>query len=256
MGRPVVALIWAGLLSVNAPTAWGGEIRCWIDKGAIVVPAAFGDIAGDFALDLARPRTTLHVTRANSDGFVTDSATGPLNFAGERLGIVTLPILDLDPETKDFDTTVNGVVGADILRGHVLRLDLQNGRCRLGLTASRPRIPKGSRTVPLSFVNGVPAVPALASDGVKVRLGVYALGTSSEATAVSAAHLSRPAAEGAPIRLRALEFGGQLHEQIVAEVRPSETPGLSGAIGLGVLSGTSLIIDMMAGRLILLPARP
>jgi hypothetical protein len=250
------ALVWAGFLSLVAPPSRAGEIRCWIDKGAIVAPAAFGDIAGDFVLDLARARSTLHVTRANSDGLVNDNATGPLTVSGERVGTVTLPIVDLDPETKDFDTTVNGVLGADILRGHVLSLDLRDGGCRFSLTRAAPHGPKGAISVPLSIVYGVPTVPAIASDGLKVRSGVYALGTSRIATVISAAHLSRSASEGAPVRLRAFELGGALHEQVVVEVRPSPSPGLSGTIGLGVLAGARLIIDEAASRLTLVPPRP
>jgi hypothetical protein len=253
--REKTALLFAGLLALGATDAHGGEVRCWIDKGAIIATAAFGDIAGDFVLDLARARTTLHVTRANSDGLMADTATAPLTFAGERFGARTLPILDLDPETKAFDTTVNGVLGADILHGHVLSLDLRNGGCRLALAASAPRRPKGAIVVPLSMMNGIPTVPALASDGAKVRPGVYALGTSQAPTIISAAHLSRSGAEDSPVRLRALEFAGQLHEQVPAEIRPAVAPGVAGALGLGVLAGSRTIIDENAGTLTLLTTK-
>ena len=46
-----------------------GETRCWIDNGALVVPAAFGDIAGDFILDLSAPQQpAARHPRPRSDG--------------------------------------------------------------------------------------------------------------------------------------------------------------------------------------------
>src|SRR5271168_3220033 len=96
--RAAAAILWAG----SATAASAGETRCWIDNGALVAPAAFGDIAGDFLIDLSAPRSELHGTRAQSDGVVTPTATGELVIAGQRLPAVTLEVADLDHRTASF----------------------------------------------------------------------------------------------------------------------------------------------------------
>jgi hypothetical protein len=241
-------LLAVALLIFSASASQAGETRCWIDRGAIVVPAAFGDIAGDFILDLARPQTALHDTRANADGLIGGTASAPLSLAGENLGTKTLPILNLDPETRSFDTTVNGVLGADIFSHRVLTLDLRKGRCRLSLSRHGPRGQRDDIVVSTSTSRGLPAVEARATDGLKVRLGLYALGTSRAETLVTRARPSRPESPGIPLRLRAFEVGGRLNEQVPAEIPAAHMSGLAGAIGTTVLKGARLIINLRGTR--------
>jgi len=240
-------LISAGILALAASGARAGETRCWLDKGAVVVPAAFGDIAGDFVLDLARSVSALHDTRANMNGLTGTDATATLSVAGVSLGRVTLPITDLDAQTGRFDTTINGVLGADIARGRVLTLDFRGGDCRFTLAARAPARRKGGARVPLTWIVGIPVAPAIISDGVRARPGLFALGTARATTVVSAARLSRPAKAGDQIRLRALQFAGQLFEQTPAEA-PSEISAgpaalITGDIGTSVLARGRLILD-------------
>lgn len=247
------ALMGVGAITLAAFGARAGETRCWLDKGAVVVPAAFGDIAGDFLLDLSRPVTALHDTRANMNGLTGPSATATLSVAGVSFRRRTLPIIDLDPQTAPFDTTINGILGADIARGRVLTLDFRGGGCRLSLGKGAPAGRGQGSSLPLTWIAGIPVAPAIISDGVKARSGLFALGTARAASVVSAARLSRPAKAGDPIRLRALEFGGQLFEQTPAET-PSEISAgpaarIAGDIGTSVLARGRLILDARNGVL-------
>jgi hypothetical protein len=240
------------LLSICAAQAVAGETRCWLDRGAVVVPAAFGDIAGDFILDLAGPSSALHDTRANADGLTGPSATAPLRVAGAALGETTLPIVDLDAETAPFATSINGILGSDVTRGRILTLDFRKGRCRLTLGRAA-RTVRRTADVQLGVVwtGGVPAVRALTSDGVRTRAGLFALGTARAATVVVRARLSRKADGEAPVRLRAVELGGRLFEQVPADIGPAPAEGLAGAIGTAVLSHGRLMLDGRRGLLIL-----
>ncbi len=236
-------LLIAAAIALAASGARAGETRCWLDKGAVVLPAAFGDIAGDFVLDLARPVSALHDTRANMNGLTGTSATAVLSVAGVGFGRTTLPILDLDPQTARFDTTINGILGADILRGRVLTLDFRGGRCRLTLGKRLPAGRGGAMRVPLAWVGGMPAAKAVVSDGVKARPGLFALGTARAATLIGRGSLSRPAKGDDQIRIRAVEFDGALFEQTPAEIGPAPDSELAGALGTAVLARGRLILD-------------
>jgi len=243
-GRPrsqdIRALIGMTILALTAGRARAGDTRCWVDKGAVVVPAAFGDIAGDFVLDLARPVSALHDTRANMNGLTGTNATATLSVAGVSYRRITVPIMDLDAETGRFDTTINGILGADIARGRVLTLDLRGGGCRLVLGA---RPPRRQGRLSLTWRAEIPVVRATVSDGVKARPGLFALGTTQAATVVSAGRLSRRAEAGDPIRLRALEFEDHLFEQAPAKIGPAPADGLAGALGTAVLTRGLLVVD-------------
>ena len=83
-------------ISAAAWPASAGTAKCWIDNGAVVVPALAGDIAGDFILDLSAPHSQLHDTSAQSHGLgdATELQT-PVTLAGERIP-GKLAIIDLD----------------------------------------------------------------------------------------------------------------------------------------------------------------
>jgi hypothetical protein len=135
----------------------------------------------------------------------------------------------------------------------VLTLDFRGEGCRLGLGARPPARRKGATSLPLTWIAGIPAAPAIISDGVKARPGLFALGTARAASVVGAARLSRPAKAGDRVRLRALEFAGQLFEQMPAET-PSEISAgpaarITGDIGTSVLARGRLILDARDGVL-------
>lgn len=247
-----VALL-ASLALALARGALAGETRCWIDKGALVAPAAFGDIAGDFLIDLSAPASALHGTRAQEDGLDGKAVTRDLSIAGRRLAGVTLAIVDLDARTAKFDTTINGVVGADLLRRFLVEID--PSPCRLRLLRRRPARWAGSVRLAIRETDGRPLVPASVTDGLKVRSGLFALGTADWATRVPG-RLSRPQTTDAPapVRLRALEIAGRLFEQVPAATQPHAIDEARGAIGMAVWSRWRLRLDMRDSWLELAPA--
>jgi hypothetical protein len=246
---PIALLAWLAL----ARAAPAGETRCWIDKGALVAPAAFGDIAGDFLIDLSAPASALHVTRAQEGGLEGEAATRDLVIAGRRLAGVALPIVDLDARTAKFDTTINGVIGADLLRRFVVEID--PSPCRMRLLRRRPAAWRRSVRLSIREAGGRPLVPARITDGAQIRTGLFAIDTADWATLVAGARLSRPpAAEApAPVRLRAVEVAGRLFEQVPAAAQPPRNEEAAGAVGMAVWSRWRLRLDIRRGWLELAP---
>ena len=253
--RPRLLAVLVAALAL-AGVARAGAARCWIDKGALVAPASFGDIAGDFLVDLSTPVSALHVTRAQADGLEGEVATRDLVIAGRRLAGLTLPIADLDARTARFDTTINGVIGADLLGRFVVEID--PSPCRLRLLRRRSAPWPGRVRLPIRQAGGRPLVPARITDGAKIRDGLFALGTADWETRLAGARLARPQPPGAvsSARLRALEVGGRLFEQVPAAVQAEDGDGARGAIGMAVLSRWRLRLDMARGWLDLAPAEP
>ena len=200
---------------VVAGSARARATQCWIDQGAIVAAASFGDIAGDFVIDAGAPISALHVTRANEDGVDADSATEPLVLAGRRLGKARLAVVDLDalPPT---DTSIAGIIGADILARHPLTIAF--APCRLTWGAP-PRLHVTAH-LPLKAVTGAPSVEVVISDGAVTRRQTMVVSTGRAETRIAHAALSRaPNPQStAPVRLRAVVIGGVLLEQVPAAV--------------------------------------
>jgi hypothetical protein len=246
----IVLLAWLGPVR-GAPAS---ETRCWIDKGALVAPAAFGDVAGDFLIDLSAPVSVLHVTRAQEDGLEGIAATRDLSIAGRRLAGVTLAIVDLDARTAKFDTTINGVIGADLLRRFVVEID--PSPCRLRLLRRRSGAWPGSVRLAIREIGGRPLTLARVTDGLKVRSGLFAIDTADWATIVAGARLSRPqpADPPAPVRLRGVEVAGRLFEQVPAALRPPAGDETPDAIGMAIWSRWRLRLDLRHGWLELAPA--
>ena len=250
---PAALLAWLALAGAARAGEGPGETRCWIDKGALVAPAAFGDIAGDFLIDLSAPASALHVTRAQEAGMEGEAATRELVVAGRRLAGVTLAIVDLDARTAKFDTTINGVIGADLLRRFVVEID--PSPCRLRLLRRKPARWPGSVRLAVREAGGRPLAPARVSDGSKIRSGEFALATADWATLV-VGRLSRPQSADAPsaIRLRAVEVASRLFEQVPATVQPQASDESQGSLGMAVWSHWRLRLDMSDGWLELAPA--
>jgi hypothetical protein len=255
-----VCALWLGA-AFSGP-ALAGETRCWIDKGALVASAAFGDIAGDFLVDLGAPASQLHLTRAQSDGIETDGVRNPvvtrdLIFAGERVRDFPMAVADLDASTRAFDTTINGVLGADLLSRFTVEIAFSPCRLRLTHRSAKP-LAHGIRLA-VREVGGRPLVAATLSDGPHVRPGLFAIRTADWASRIGGARLSRPlpaaAATGEPaVRLRAVEIGGRLFEQVPAAVEARGADQADGAIGMAVWSRWRLRLDVQGGWLDLVPA--
>jgi hypothetical protein len=243
-------------LAFAAPAS-AGVTPCWVDKGALVAPASFGDIAGDFLIDPSTPVSQLHVTRALSAGLETSTVRRNLRIGGQRVAGFEMTVADLDARTGAFDTTINGVLGADLLGRFSVEFD--RAPCRLRLSRARSRPWAGGVRLALRDLGGRPGVEAVVSDGLRARRGWFAIDTGHWTSQVLGARLSHPVGGGFPppaIRLRALEVGGRLFEQVPAVVAPAADDQSAGSIGMALWSRwPSLRLDMREGWLDLPPRR-
>jgi hypothetical protein len=262
MRRAVSALAILAALAVATPAS-AGEARCWVDRGVVVVSAAFGQITGDFILDLAAPRSLLHVDRALSDGIVTPTANGVLSVAGQRIP-TRLTVASIDDRSLGLPTTLNGLIGADVLAGYVVDLTLSPCRIRLWRGPAPPLGPAWA--LPVQMIDGVPTVAASIADGRTALFGRFGVSTGSPGMrlATSVAKLSRapkrvdPAALYAPpARLAALGIAGEALQRLPASLASDLPDGVLGDIGDDVWSryGT-LRLDLRRNRLQLAPATP
>ena len=259
MSARYFALLASLVATVPPHPARAGEVRCWVDKGVVVAPASVAGVIGDYVIDTGSPRSQIGETRAQSEGFAGDTVAGEVLLAGERLGAHALTVTDLDLRTGALPTPVAGVLGADVLRGHVV--DVRFAPCRLTLwPAGRAPGVAGPRQA-LSWRQGVPVITARVTDGPHVLQGAFTLATGSD-TAVrlsdDAAVVKRAAKpkELYPYgvyrpRLRALELDGRLFELLPAGLlNATDTPAL-GEIGTPVLTSYRVRFDFPAGRLVL-----
>lgn len=255
--------VWlpAGLVVAWSGAARAGEIRCWYENGAVVAPAAFGDMAGDFIIDLSAPKSLLLEDRANADGIDAATAVRDLRLAGERIDGFEMPLTNLNERAVRFPTTINGVIGWDVLGRY--RVTIAFSPCRLTLQASHGRPERPADAMPLRTIDGAAAIEATASDGTRARRGWYAVDTASMGTRFSPDDTSfspalRPKVDPTwrfqlPARIRALEIGGALFENTPAGLLPRSPTALSGAIGLAVWSRHRILVDGPGGWMRLEP---
>jgi hypothetical protein len=250
---PVLAGVAACLV---AGPAWAGETRCWIDNGAVVVSAAFGEITGDFILDLSAPHSLLHVDRALSDGIVTPSADGTLNLGHERIP-ATLTVASIDDRSLGLPTTINGLIGTDVLAGYVV--DLRVSPCRIWFWRGRAPPLGPAKTLPVEMVGGVPTVGASIADSRIALAGRFGVGTGSPGMRLASgiARLSRspkgvdPAAlYQPPARLAALGLADEALQALPASLASDLPAGVLGDIGTGVWARyRALRLDLRRDRL-------
>lgn len=251
--RPALAAMFIVLAAMAARPALAGETRCWLDNGMLTAPAAFGDIAGEFAVDPASPECLLHVDNAAGFGLTGAAARSTLTFAGERRPGFNMGIADLDARSRASAVGLAGVIGADALAGRVL--EIRRRPCRLTLGRRPPRARAGDTRLPLRRIAGVWAARASVSDGTTARSGWFALDFSRWTSPMAGARLSRQPAPAAdpPVRLRALALGGRLFEQVPSGIMADPPTGIAGAIGESVWSRYDLTLDARHGWLILRP---
>jgi len=259
--RRLAAAVALAVISAAADPARAGESQCWVDNGAVVVSAAFaqpslGDVTGDFILDLSAPHSQLHLTTAQSDGM--DDATqtqGVLTLAGEPIA-AKLAVTDLDDRQWGFPTTLNGLIGADVLAGYVV--ELRFAPCRLTLWRRAPPAAKAEAILPVTMVGGVPTITATITDGAKVRTGQFAIDTGAAGVRIVAAHarFSRISArvdplsrDQPPAHLAALSLGGHVFQNLPAALQEDAQDGLLGGIGADVWSRYVLRLDLKRDQL-------
>jgi hypothetical protein len=254
--RAKLSLALAALLA-SAGAAHAGATRCWVDRGVLVVPAAFGDIAGDFILDLSAPQSVLHIDVALGDGIVTPQATATLRLAGETIP-ATLQVASLDKRSLGLPSTINGLIGADALAPYVV--DIRFEPCRVRLWRGRaPRL-QAIATLPITMTDGVPAIRASVADARGTALaGRFAVDTCTAAVRLSSrvAALSRAPATGVdpdsrlqpPARLGALGLAGAALRRLPAALEDDLPPALTGGVGTAAWSRYEVRIDLRRGRL-------
>ncbi len=253
--RVAVSLALAAVVA-SAGAARAGETRCWMDRGVLVVPAAFGDVAGDFILDLSAARSVLHVDAALSDGIETPQSTGTLRLASETIPAI-LQVSSLDARTLGLPSTIVGLVGADALAGYVV--DIRFDPCRVRLWRGRAPRFDAAATLPIETTDGVPAIRATISDGRAALAGRFAIDTGTAAVRLSAqvAALGRPPAKGVdpasrldpPARLDALGLAGEARRRLPAALEDDLPAALMGGIGTAAWSRYDVRIDLVRSRL-------
>jgi len=258
--RAQLSLALAALLA-STGAARAGATRCWVDRGVVVVPAAFGDLAGDYILDLASPKSVLHVDVALGAGIVTPQATATLRVAGESIPM-TFSVASLDARSLGLPSTIEGLIGADALAGRVV--DIRFDPCRIRVSGARPPRFHAVASLPITMLDGVPTIAATVSDGRTARAGRFAIDTGTAAVRLSSdvAALSRPAPKGVdpdsrlspPGRLDALGLAGAARRRLPSALADDLPAGLMGAIGTAAWSRYDVRIDLQRGRLEL--ARP
>ncbi len=248
------------MASLATSAARGGEARCWLDRGAVVVSARAGDIAGDFLLDLSAPASALETDVAAAHG-----VGGPIwrqtLWLGRTRRPVTFAVRPLDARTLGLPTTLNGLIGADAVAGDVA--DLRVAPCRLEVWRGRAPWRRALAWLPLRVVGGVPAVQATVSDGVRRVTGLFAIDTGTAGVRLSPdlARLDRQPSSGAdpasrlapPARLADLTLGRRVFHDVPAAIESAPTPGLAGTIGTAVWSHYTVRLDSGRRRLVLAP---
>jgi hypothetical protein len=244
----------------SAGGAHAGETRCWVDRGVLVVPAAFGDLAGDFILDLSSAKSVLHVDVALGEGIETLQTRGPLRLAGETAP-ATLQVASLDARSLGLPSTIIGLIGADALARYVV--DIRFSPCRVRLWRGHAPPFHAVATLPVTMADGVPAIPATVSDGRTALAGRFAIDTGTAAVRLSSkiAALARATAKGVepasrldpPGRLDALGLAGEVQRRQPAALVSDLPPTLSGSIGTAAWSRYEVRIDLRRGQLQLAP---
>ncbi|MFN3523491.1 MAG: hypothetical protein ACK4YQ_14685 [Phenylobacterium sp.] len=260
---PSPALVLAAAVALSPAVARAGEAPCWFEHGVVVAPAVVVGVAGDFIVDTGSPATLLHDTRAQGAGISGEAVRGDVRLAGLTARDRPVQVISLDSRTYAFDTPIAGVIGADVLSGHVL--DVSFAPCRLSLRAPG-RAGRFRALAELPFLGpggGPPVVRAAVSDGPSARSGGFVAATGaaapvrlSDRAAAAAGTGAEPAAlypEGsARAQLRALSFAGALDQFLGAGlVRAGDLPpGAIGVIGGPVLGRHRLRFDFPRGRLL------
>lgn len=253
--RRAASLLVLSLLTASGGPALAGQTACWFENGAVVVPAAIGEVSGDYVLDLSAPHTLLHETAAQRAGFAGTALSLPVRLAGQRTAATPVAVQDLDDRGVGFVTPIAGVIGADILDRYVVTLDFAPCRLTLEPPGRNRKSPSGALAV--AMVGGVPTVLAAASDGRRGVSGPFALDTASRGgvRARGAADAPRQKPAGT---LRGLSLNGVLRQDLPAVVAGALPDGVVGAIGVEILAAYRLTLDPGARRLWLTPktARP
>ena len=242
--------------------AIAGETPCWLDRGVLVAPAALGDIAGDFIIDLSAPKSALHLTVAEAVGFDAPVEVATLRFAGVAIPQASFEVVSLNARTWGFPTNIVGVIGADALAPFVVDIGLKP--CRLTLWPGRAPPLAAAVVAPIVERDGIPTIAAAVSDRRIGLSGWFAIDTGSAGVRISdrvAAYSRAPAGDDwawrldPPARLAALSLPDGVVTNVPAALQPGAPPGLLGGLGTDIWSRYATVrVDLPARRLELAPA--
>jgi hypothetical protein len=249
--RASARLLCAALLLAPA-AACAGESRCWYEAGVLVVPAEVMGVAGDYVLDTGAPATLIADTQAQAAGFAATALNGEVRLAGLTLKDRPVAVAVLDARLRYLPTPVAGVIGTDVLAGHVL--DVRFRPCRIGLwrPGEAPRLGRRTR-LPLAWSAGRPVAAAAVAAGGRTLAGDFVLATGSDTPVRLRDDLAdAPGAAkregvypfgGIAARLRALSFAGDLYENLPAGLLAKAGTEAAGEIGAPVLAHYRLRFD-------------
>jgi hypothetical protein len=248
-------------LAAAAPAARAGEARCWYENGVVVVTAEVAGVVGDYILDTAQPHTQLAETQAQGAGYESTTLVGEVRLAGVTVREQALEVADLDVRTGLLPTPIAGIIGADVLQGHVL--DLGFAPCRLGFYEPR-RAPsfRAARTMALVLTPaGAPVAPVAVYDGTQTRTVALTLSTGSDAPLRLSDALASADGRDRPGELypngvyrptiTALAFAGELFEDLPGGLLKAAESPTDGWLGAPVLARFSLRFDLPRRRLLL-----
>lgn len=244
-----------------AAPAWAGEVACRFDEGVIVVPAEVAGIAGDYILDTGSAQTTLHETKAQTEGIEATELVGRVRLAGAEIEDQALKVADLDVRTWNLPSAVIGLIGADVLKGFVL--DVAFAPCKVRLSHPGAAPPFRGRALALDRDTGRPTATASVSDDTHVVTGAFVIATGSSAPVRLADDLAQTNV-GTPqelypqglwfARLPQVTFAGRTGRDVAAGLMKPEGD-VVGILGGPVLARFRLRFDFPAGRLTVAPAR-
>ena len=259
--RLALAALTFGFAWLAGAAASAGETPCWLDRGVLIVPAALGDIAGDFILDVSAPKSELHLTAALAAGIETPVDVATLRLAGLALDGASFEVASLNARTWGFPTNVVGVIGADVLAPFVVDIDFHP--CRVALWAGPVAALAGAVALPIRPLDGAPSFTATAFDGRTALSGPFAIDTGSAGVRISDAKAAYSRPPGGddwawrldqPARLAALTMPGATLSNVRAALQPGAPPDVVGSVGTDVWSRYAKIrIDQRSGRLELVP---
>ena len=245
---------------LTAP-AWAGEVACRFEDGVIVVPAEVAGIAGDYILDTGSAQTTLHETKAQTEGIEATELVGRVRLAGAEIKDQALAVVDLDVRTWNLPSAVIGLIGADVLTGFVVDVSFSPCRVRLWRPGEAPLF--RGKELALDRDLGRPTARASVSDDAHEVAGPFVIATGSSAPVRLADDLAQASEGGSPelypqgkwfARLPQVTFAGRTGRDVAAGLMKPEGD-VVGVLGGPVLARFRLRFDFPAGRLTVAPAR-
>lgn len=244
-----------------AAPAWAGEVACRFEEGVIVVPAEVAGIAGDYILDTGTAQTMLHETKAQTEGIEATELVGRVRLAGMTADDQPLKVADLDVRTWNLPSAVIGVIGADVLKTHVVDVSFTPCRVRLSRPGGAPAF--RGRGLALDWDMGRPVATASVSDNAHAVTGPFVIATGSNAPVRLADDLAQASDGGSPelypqgrwfARLPQVAFAGRVGRDVAAGLMKPEGD-VAGVLGGPVLAQFRLRFDFPAGRLVVAAAR-